>query len=55
MLPIVQDRPPFKLDMLTWDDHDCEELYLPAVLNASAVTVRLGASVPACHWQDCGN
>ena len=35
----VQDRPPFEGDMLTWQDHACDELYVPPILNATAVTV----------------
>ena len=56
-VPLVQDRPPFKLDALTWDDHSCEHLYLPAVNNATAVTVSWRGVTGGCRlvaggWQD---
>lgn len=31
------NRPPFGLDDTTWDDHDCEDLYVPAIDNATTL------------------
>jgi hypothetical protein len=35
----LQDRPAFSRDVLNWDDHSCDKLYVPPLLNATAVTV----------------
>lgn len=35
---LPQDRPPIKKGE-TWDDHHCDSLYVPQVLNATSVTV----------------
>jgi hypothetical protein len=35
----MQDRPAFNRDVLNWDDHSCDKLYVPPLLNATAVTV----------------
>lgn len=34
---IAINRPPFGLDDTTWDDHDCENLYVPAIMNATKI------------------
>lgn len=35
----LQDRPPLTRDQTTWNQHHCDSLYVPEILNASAVTV----------------
>lgn len=37
--PASQDRPPLTRDQTNWQDHKCDLLYVPEILNASAVTV----------------
>ncbi|KAL4443454.1 hypothetical protein ABPG75_011191 [Micractinium tetrahymenae] len=38
-LVLLQDRPQLPHDLLTWNDHHCDQLYVPQILNATAVTV----------------
>ncbi|KAL4422239.1 hypothetical protein ABPG77_009714 [Micractinium sp. CCAP 211/92] len=38
-LVLLQDRPQLPQDLLTWNDHHCDQLYVPQILNATAVTV----------------
>ncbi|KFM28731.1 Lipase [Auxenochlorella protothecoides] len=36
---IAVDRPPFGLGDTSWDDHDCERLYVPSIMNATRLDV----------------
>ncbi|PSC68968.1 alpha beta-hydrolase [Micractinium conductrix] len=38
-LALLQERPPLGLEELTWDDHHCDVTYVPALTNATALSV----------------